>query len=99
MKFSEFCQTKQASEKSLVERITRAEYDDSAEFTGELDDVMVALRKIDEIITQARFKSWMKLTDTNYDTDAVKIYEKAVAAFIKCNKAFEDLADELDSAS
>jgi hypothetical protein len=70
------------------------EYTDSADFTGDLEEVEDAVKKIQTIVKNPKWAAWLKLTDDNYDTKC----EIANEEFLKGLSSFEILDQEIIKA-
>lgn len=81
------------------EKIAAAEYEDSAEFTGDLDTVGEFIEKAKKIITDPKWTSWMKKTDENYDTQCAELDNKLNQEFEQCHETLKKLDEMLKKAS
>lgn len=78
------------SDKKASTEKTAEAYRDSAEFTGELEKVEDAVKIINTIVNQPRWKEWMTTTDENYNTKTVdlnKQFTDGLEAFEKLDQA------------
>jgi len=76
----------------------RPEYTDSGEFTDEYSDVARMIKDIKNVITSARWKAWMKVTDANYSTECERFSQDVNKTFKDFAEDFSKLEDCIDNA-
>ena len=74
------------------------QYEDSADFTAELERAGSLLQELQSIVGQQRWAEWMASTDANFATNVYKRNSRLRLELSLLVETFEDLEEELHSA-
>lgn len=84
--------------KKLEENKDEDGFEDSAEFTGQMEDVLEAIKKINSMTQSDNWSKWMRLTDENFGTDTANALIAFNEAFTDAKSKYDDFLDEIDKA-
>ena len=74
------------------------DYEDSAEFTADLEEVGSMINKIHKIVHSKKWINWCKITDENFDTQTINKNAGLTRQIDGMKKVFEMFEDEMRSA-
>lgn len=93
------CETDEATCKVHGKKLDEsAEYEDSSEFTDDWLDAKDHFEKAHKIVSDPKFKAWMKITDQNYGTDCEEALRSILGGMETAKEGWDDLDNQMEQA-